>query len=119
MDAYSEGAYQAMMARARFKDFWCKRCESIGVVRVKRSDNVPALALCDCETGQIQPWKLPSIKTLNNPVTQAVPYQDFHPGIKPLDMDELSMKNFMKEKISWWLEKIHTSEELWASDATS
>lgn len=114
--------YEAMQLRSRFKEINCKSCNNVGVVRVKRPDKIPALALCDCDQGSRLPWNLPRVKALpglldeKEVMTQPLPYWDFHPGVHAKTLDDEGIKSFIPERVQWWKEKIKTSEELWKSE---
>lgn len=88
----------------------CKACLDVGVLRVDH-DGVGTLALCDCKQGDLQPWKLPKASKIGGR-TQPLPWQEFKPD---LEAHSGNIGRAIREKQSWWREKIGIAEEFWKS----
>ncbi len=104
-----EVPYDYVLAKARFKkDGVCQKCLGAGVLRV-HIDDIGTLALCDCDVGGRMPWDLPIVEIWMK--HQALPVDQFKPPFQPKTQTQVN--HFIREKISWWKEKIHVAEEFW------
>lgn len=87
----------------------CLRCNDVGVLRVKLED-LGTLVKCGCEVGRDQNWELPFITELPTGTRESSVPRDFF--VPQSDSNERPVK----ERISYWTEKIRVAEEYWRNN---
>lgn len=113
---YKETRYDYALIRARFRGRSpCLMCNDVGVVRIKVED-LGTLIKCSCEFGKDQIWALPSISEMRPGTFEQAPLpaEQFSPPFKP--KTQTGALSFIKEKISWWKEKVRMAEEYWSNN---
>lgn len=100
--------------REQKHELYCQACIDAGVVRVEHN-GYGTLAICDaidregqiCRQGAGQPWKLPKVSALGLR-SQPLPWQEFK-----CEFDPKRPLGSLREKFSWWKEKVRTAEGYW------
>lgn len=93
----------------------CQKCLDVGVLRV---DHEPSLnlALCDCDHGFKQPWKLPRNGADIVRKHAPLPPQEFKPNFT---VNGQNLQKAIRERVAWWREKVRHAEDCWKSRASA
>lgn len=88
----------------------CRYCLDVGVIHVL-VEGTETLALCVCDQGRAQGWKLPFAnqieKDLSSLIWEPVDWRDFRP----------TPDHPYEEKVKWWREKVRIAEDFWLASA--